>query len=292
MTQISISELQNIKGIGKKTIDLVRQYIYKRDFAEYKPPANVVPIEPNNVYLGDCLDLMWGIPDGSVDMVLADLPYGTTACSWDSIIPFDQLWFHYKRIVKDRGVVVLFGSEPFSSALRMSNLDMYKYDWKWVKTKVSGFTNAKNKPLNTYEDIIVFSFGVCANGGKIMMKYNPQDLIKIDKQMDGTRKKGDEHKLYRKNNEKKYVQEFTNYPKNIINIKSESKTAHPTQKPISLFEYLIKTYTNENDLILDNTAGSGTTAIAAINTNRRYILMEKEPEYYEIILKRIDKHKK
>ena len=236
---------------------------------------------------GDCLELLKDIPDGSVDFILTDPPYGTTACKWDTVIPFEPMWSELKRVIKPNGAIALFGSEPFSSALRMSNIKQYKYDWKWIKTRVSGFVNAKNKPLNTYEDIIIFSFGVCANGGKIMMKYKPQGLIKIDKKMNGTRKKGDEHRLYRENNKKNYIQEYTNYPKNVLNIGSEPKPIHPTQKPVPLLEYLIKTYTLENETVLDFTMGSGSTGVACKNLNRDFIGFELDEKYFSIAKERI-----
>ena len=237
-----------------------------------------------NYKIGNCLDLLPSIEDKSIQMILTDLPYGTTACSWDEIIPFEPLWKEYKRIIKDNGAIVLTASQPFTTKLISSNMEMFKYNLIWEKSRVSGFTNAKNKPLNTYEDICVFSFADCANGSKNMMCYNPQGLKKYNKSQSGDRKIGDDHKLYRKNNNKIYKQEFTNYPKNIIKIQSETKPSHPTQKPVKLFEYLIKTYTNENDWVHDSCLGSGTTLEACRNTNRNCIGFEISDEwesYYE-----------
>ena len=243
------------------------------------------------ILLGDCLELMKDIPNGSIDMILCDLPYGTTACKWDTIIPFDKLWEQYERIIKPNGAIVLTASQPFTSALVMSNPKMFKYQWVWVKTKKTGFTNGKNRPLTQHEDVLVFSKANVANGSKLMMKYNPQGLLLLNKIRRGDKNKSDGdfngQKYYRPSQSKDYIQEFTNYPTTVLNIPSEGKILHPTQKPIELFEYLIKTYTNENDLVLDNTAGSGTTAIACLNTNRQFIVMEKEQEYYDIILKRV-----
>jgi site-specific DNA-methyltransferase (adenine-specific) len=237
---------------------------------------------------GDCLERMKEIPDGSVDMILADPPYGTTACKWDSIIPLEPMWEQLKRVIKPSGAIVLTAGQPFTSALITSNLPMFKYCWTWEKSRVSGFTNAKNKPLNTVEDIAVFSKGVCANGGKIMMEYNPQGLKRIDKKMNGTRKRGDEHQLHRSNNEKDYVQEFTNYPKNILKIQSEGKGVHPTQKPVALMDYLIKTYTNEGEIVLDFTMGSGSTGVAAKRLNRSFIGVELDEGYFKIAQERIN----
>jgi site-specific DNA-methyltransferase (adenine-specific) len=243
------------------------------------------------ILLGDCLELMKDIPNGSIDMILCDLPYGTTACKWDTIIPFEPLWAQYERIIKPNGAIVLTASQPFTSALVMSNPKLFKYQWVWIKSKKTGFTNAKNRPLSQHEDVLVFSKANVANGSKIMMKYNPQGLQPLGKVRKGNKNKsiGDTNgqKYYRPSQSKDYVQEFTNYPTTVLSVASEGKIMHPTQKPVELFEYLIKTYTNENDLVLDNCAGSCTTAIAALNTNRNYICMEKEERYYNIGLKRV-----
>jgi site-specific DNA-methyltransferase (adenine-specific) len=200
-------------------------------------------------------------------------------------LPFDKLWEQYNRVIKDSGVIVLFGNEPFSSALRMSNIKSYKYDWKWRKTKPSGHLNAKKQPMRKFEDVMVFYKKQCI--------YNPQGLI--EGEFNNNRK-------WRKNgvnNDHTYGQEteigvskFTNYPNNELEFSNKNNNLmHPTQKPVELFEYLIKTYTNEGELVLDNTAGSGTTAIACLNTNRQFIVMEKEQKYYDIILKRVGDRK-
>lgn len=239
---------------------------------------------------GDCLELMRDIPDKSIDAIIADLPYGTTACKWDTIIPFEPLWAQYKRIIKDNGAIVLFGAEPFSSALRMSNLVMYKYDWVWVKNGNSGdFAMAKNKPLSKNELISVFSFGTFGNGSANKMKYNPQNLVyspKKVKKKDG----GDSsaHRPGRKIRTVEFESEYTNYPNTILTF-SKDKGLHPTQKPLDLLEYLIKTYTNEGETVLDNTMGSGTTGVACVNTNRGFIGMELDDKYFEIAKERIEK---
>ena len=243
----------------------------------------------NKVIQGDCLEVMKDIPDKSVDMILADLPYGTTACKWDTIISFDKLWEQYERIITDNGAIVLTAQQPFTSALIMSNTKLYKYSWHWNKVKPSSFFNAKNAPMKKIEDIAVFSKGNIANGSKNMMKYNPQGLVECGKirppKNDSVPSQSTIGK--RPSRANAYKQEFTNYPTDLIEFSFEQKPIHPTQKPIPLFEYLIKTYTNEGDLVLDNCAGSGTTGVACKNTNRNYILIEKEPEYIEIIKNRL-----
>jgi DNA modification methylase len=236
------------------------------------------------ILLGDCLELMKDIPNGSIDMILCDLPYGTTACKWDTIIPFDKLWEQYERIIKPNGAIVLTASQPFTSALVMSNPKIFKYDFSWDKKKLSGILNAKKQPLRRHEDILVFY--------KSLPTYNPQ--MRYDGKKTGIKYHIVDSENYRKTEiVNKYADDGSRYPTSIIdNINgvignSKEKLPHPTQKPIALFEYLIKTYTNENDLVLDNTAGSGTTAMACLNTNRQFIVMEKEQKYYDIILKRV-----
>ena len=241
----------------------------------------------NTIYNQDCLIGMKQIDDKSIDMILCDLPYGTTKCKWDTIIPLEELWVQYERIIKDNGAIVLFGQEPFSSYLRLSNIKLYKYDWKWIKSKVGNFLNAKNSPMKKYEDVMIFSKGTIANGSPKLMKYNPQGLIEINKTCSNVNKsrKGTtiEERPSRQND---YIQKFTNYPNNILEFKSEDGF-HPTQKPVTLFEYLIKTYTNECEIVLDNCMGSGTTAIACLNTNRQYIGFELSKEYCELAQKRM-----
>jgi site-specific DNA-methyltransferase (adenine-specific) len=229
------------------------------------------------------------INDKSIDMILCDLPYGTTACKWDTIIPFEPLWNQYERIIKDNGAIVLTASQPFTSALVMSNIKLFKYEWYWVKNRITGFANAKRQPLRNIEDILVFY--------KNPPIYNPQGLIKINKTCKNGKSVGGEslrtdieksaNKGSLRTEGKEYVQEFTGYPKQtLINIPEEKKV-HPTQKPITLFEYLIKTYTNENDLVLDNCIGSGTTAIACINTKRNFIGIELDTTYCGLANQRI-----
>lgn len=243
-------------------------------------------MELNTVYNEDCLEGMKRIPDKSVDMILCDLPYGTTACKWDTIIPFESLWEQYERVIKDSGAIVLFGSEPFSSRLRMSNLKIYKYDWYWNKSKPIGFANAKKMPLKDIETVSVFY--------KKPPSYFPQNIVRVDKLKNNSTKviKGKHMSAQNGGAFKtdKYIQEFTNYPRQVLKIPIEGKNIHPTQKPVPLFEYLIKTYTNEGETVLDNCMGSGTTAIACINTKRNYIGFEMDEEYYRLLTKRIEEH--
>jgi site-specific DNA-methyltransferase (adenine-specific) len=239
--------------------------------------------------MGNCLEVMKGIEDKSIDMILCDLPYGTTACSWDTIIPFEPLWTQYKRIIKDNGAIVLTASQPFTSKLVMSNLGMFKYEWIWEKAGVTGFANAKKQPLRCYEDVLIFC--------KKATNYNPVGLRRANSIKKNGASVGGEALRTNTNSDKgkgrlrtagaSYVQEWTNYPKQIIKGFDTKDNHHPTQKPVALFEYLIKTYTSEGDTVLDNCAGSGTTAIACIKNNRNYILIEKEAKYIEIINKRI-----
>lgn len=236
---------------------------------------------------GDCLMRMAEIPDGSVDMILADLPYGTTACKWDNVIPFEPLWKHYWRVLKPNGAVVLFGSEPFSSHLRMSQIKHYKYDWVWQKSKPVGFVNAKLMPLKIHETISVFSKKNTANGADNMVYY-PQGLIAINKLVKGGKhsKHGD-NTYWRPSQKDVFMQEHTNYPRTVIEFASEGKTVHPTQKPIALLEYLIKTYTLEGETVFDNTMGSGSTGVACVNTGRKFIGIEQDDKYFAIAHKRI-----
>ncbi len=244
-------------------------------------------IELNKIYNEDCLEGMKRIPDGSIDMILCDLPYGTTACKWDTILPFEDMWLQYERVIKNCGAIVLTASQPFTTKLISSNIDLFKYELIWIKTKPTGFINAKNAPLKKHENIVVFSKGNTANNNKNNMTYNPQDLVASGKFKKSKYDPNDILGLRPSRNNGGYIQQFTNYPTSILEFSSESKTVHPTQKPVALFEYLIKTYTNEGDIVLDNCIGSGTTAIACINTGRNFIGFELDKHYCEIANERI-----
>jgi len=241
---------------------------------------------------GDCLEIMKNFPDKSVDMILCDLPYGTTACKWDSIIPFELLWEQYKKIIKEDGTIVLTASQPFTSNLIFSNIKMFKYCLVWDKKFAGNFANAKYQPLKTHEDIVVFSKASSTYSKKIIMKYNPQ-MEKRDVPIKrGKVCKSDfqhSHNIEKiKKSDGLYLYK---YPVSILHFKRE-RGLHPAQKPVTLFEYLIKTYTNENDIVLDNAAGSCTTAIACKNTNRKWICIEQELKYCDISVDRIKNYAK
>ena len=220
------------------------------------------------------------IDDKSINLILCDLPYGVTARNeWDNIIPFDKLWEQYKRIIKDNGVIVLTASQPFTSALVMSNPNMFKYEWIWEKSKGAGFLNAKKQPLRNHEQILVFYFS--------KPTYNPQFHKGKPYNHKEPSKLSNNYGVFTL---KRSISNGDYYPKTIIHFSNaKSETNHPTQKPVALFEYLIKTYTNEGDLVLDNCIGSGTTAVACIKTNRKFIGIELSPEYCKIANERIQK---
>ena len=236
----------------------------------------------NEIYLGDCLELMpKHIEDKSIDMIFCDLPYGTTRNKWDSVIDLDRLWSEYERVIKDNGVIVLTAAQPFTSALVMSNPKMFKYEWIWQKSKCSGHLNAKKMPLRQHESVLIFY--------KKLPTYNPQGLI--DGEFNNSRPAQGSGivKNYGKERYTKEVSKKGNYPKTIQEFANPSVAGHlhPTMKPLALIEYMIKTYTNEGDLILDNTCGSGTTGLGAKKLNRNYIMIEQDPKYYEIARKRV-----
>ena len=238
---------------------------------------------------GDCLEEMPKLADKSIDMILCDLPYGTTACKWDTIIPFDKLWEQYERIIKDNGAIVLTASQPFTTELIHSNIKLFKYEWIWEKSKTVGFLNAKNAPLKKHENVLIFSKGKTANCNKNNMKYYPQDLIEINKIKKSVKQSNDTVVGNRPSRNKEYIAKYTGYPTSILRFNNENKQLHPTQKPVALFEYLIRTYTNEGDTVLDNCAGSGTTGIAAFNTKRNAILIEKDEQYFNAAKERFDR---
>ncbi len=237
----------------------------------------------SKLYKGDCLEVMKTITDGSIDAIITDPPYGTTACKWDSVIDFKLMWEQLNRIIKPNGAIVLFGSEPFSSLLRMSNIKNYKYDWIWKKDRPSGHLNSKKQPLRNVENISVFYKKQCT--------YNP--IMTIGKKSNSIGKAinditcknnnlyGNFKRVNREGNEK--------YPRQVLKYNRPHPPIHPTQKPVALMEYLIKTYTNENETILDFTMGSATTGVAAKNTNRNFIGIEQDEKYFKIASERINK---
>jgi len=247
-------------------------------------------LELNKIYNMDCIEWMKLIPDWSIDCVITDPPYWTTACKWDTIIPFDLMREQLKRIIKPNGAIVLFGSEPFSSALRMSNIKMYKYDWIWKKTKPTGFNHAKNMPMKDFENISVFSLWKINHPHitKNRMKYNPQWVFNCKRRIKRNNR-WFEWSMERPSWINDYIWELSWFPKMVLEFNNviSNKTIHPTQKPVALIEYLIKTYSLENEVILDFAMWSWTTAIACINSNRNYIWFELDEWYYEIANKRI-----
>ena len=240
--------------------------------------------------LGDCLEVMKDIPDGSVNAIITDPPYGTTACKWDSVIDFELMWEQLNRIIKPNGAIVLFGNEPFSSALRMSNIKNYKYDWVWDKNKPTGMLNAKRQPLRRFENVMVFYKKQCT--------YNPQktinpkgiekrSLYSYNRENEGGETTGE----IKKGGVSSDYEADKLLPVNIQVFKKPNKPKHPTQKPISLMEYLISTYTNENETVLDFTMGSGSTGVAAKNLNRNFIGIEQDQKYFNIAEQRIKETK-
>jgi site-specific DNA-methyltransferase (adenine-specific) len=235
---------------------------------------------------GDCLDLLPRLPAASVDLVLCDLPYGTTACAWDAVIPFDALWAQYRRIAKPNAAIVLTASQPFTSALGASNLAMLKYQWYWRKSRATGHLNAKKMPMKDVEDVLVFY--------RSPPTYNPQGTREVQRTVKNSASdmargvSADATSVVTGGiTRAEYSQTVTDYPRQVLDIPSEGATVHPTQKPVALMEYLIRTYTNEGDTVLDNCMGSGTTCVAAVNTGRKFIGMERDPGYFAIAWDRV-----
>ena len=239
-----------------------------------------------NLIKGDCLDAMKKIADGSVDLVLTDPPYGTTACKWDSVIPLEPMWEQLKRVIKPNGAIVLTSVDPFTCILGASNIKDLKYKWVWNKTRATGHLNAKKMPMKNIEDILVFY--------RQHPTYNPQGIVEVDRTVHNSKS----HSLRGVTKDatstvtggiryEAYKQTQTNYPRQLLQFASEGATVHPTQKPVALMEYLIKTYTNEGETVLDFTMGSGTTGVACVNTNRNFIGIELDDGYFSIAEKRI-----
>jgi site-specific DNA-methyltransferase (adenine-specific) len=235
-------------------------------------------LELNKTYFGDCLEVMKLIDDASVDMILCDLPYAVTQNAWDSIIPFDLLWEQYSRIIADNGAIVLTSMQPFSSSLISSNAKMFRYEWIWEKPQGTGFLNANRQPLRNHENILVFY--------KKQPLYNPQ--FSQGKPYQSKAGAGKTSSNYGKQREVIVVNEGKRHPLTVLRFKRDNPKVHPTQKPVALFEYLIRTYTNEGMVVLDNCAGSGTTGLACRNTGRNYILIEKDETYYDLIKQRLN----
>lgn len=236
------------------------------------------------LYLGDCLEVMQSIPDGSVDMIMCDLPYGTTACKWDTVIPFEPLWAQYRRVAKRNAAIVLTASQPFSSALVMSNPQEFKYAWVWRKSKATGFQDVRHRPLKAHEDVVVFSRAGCSTGSKMLMRYAAQGTKPCSKPRSEKKAGG----YFRSACTGGGLQTVTNWPSSVLDVPSVGSPQHPTQKPVALMEYLIRTYTQEGEVVLDNCMGSGTTGVACANTGRKFIGIEREAKYFDIACRRIE----
>lgn len=249
-------------------------------------------IKLNSLINGDCLEIMPHIEDSSVDLILCDLPYGSTKCSWDIIIDLDELWRHYNRIIKPNGAILLFAQTPFDKVLGMSNIKNLKYEWIWEKTQATGHLNAKKMPMKSHENILVFY--------KKMPTYNPiktyGHVRKVSsaqsrkKSLEKRTERYGEDYIYGKENINETYDSTERYPRSVLKFKSDKQkvSLHPTQKPLDLCEYFIRTYTNEGDVVLDNCAGSFTTILGAMNTNRKFIGIEMDSKYFEIGIKRLE----
>lgn len=240
-------------------------------------------LEINKIHHGNCLELMDNIEDKSIDLIICDLPYGQTSNKWDSVLPLDELWIHYNRVIKDNGCIALTAKGKFMHQLISSNLDMYRYEWIWNKNKGANFAHVKRMPLNVHEYILIFY--------KKQPTYNPQMI-------DGkpyVQKRANTNAVGIADNIQRFdgKSDGKRYPKTILEVEgmAQRHIVHPTQKPVSLYEYLIKTYTNEGDLILDNCSGSGTLAVASVNTNRNFICIEQDEEYWKDSIERLEIHK-
>lgn len=232
------------------------------------------------LFRDDCLKIMPKLPEKRIHLILCDLPYGTTDCAWDTIIPFAPMWEQYRRLAKERAAIVLTASQPFTAKLVSSNMKQFRYCWVWEKTKPTGFQHAKNHPLKSHEDIAVF--------GIKSVLYYPQGLRRIDRSVKASNSKNPD--ILERGNLRTtdYVQEFTNYPKSILRYATDADRIHPTQKPVALMNYLVRTYTKEGQRVLDNCMGSGTTGVACVETNRSFVGIEQNKEYFDICCDRIN----
>jgi site-specific DNA-methyltransferase (adenine-specific) len=250
--------------------------------SEVSDATNQAQLEPllNKIFNEDCLEGMKRIPDKSIDMILCDLPYGTTQNKWDAVIPFELLWEQYERIIKPNGAIVLTAAQPFTSALIMSNPKLFRYEWIWEKNTATGFMNANKMPLRAHENILVFYSG--------LPTYNPQFVFgepyskKRNKRVDTGENYGEVGIKVHSD----IKNEGKRYPRSVVQVKREERAIHPTQKPVALFEYLIRTYTNAGEVVLDSCIGSGTTAVACVLAGRSYIGFESDEKYFQLAQKR------
>ncbi len=239
----------------------------------------------------DCFNIFSQLEDNSIDLVLCDMPYGITACKWDIIIDLKSMWLSLQKLCKPNAAIVLTASQPFTTNLICSNKDWFKYCLVWHKTCGVGFMNSHNRPIKYHEDVVIFSSGTAAVGGSNRMCYNPQGLIEINKIKTNCKSRSDNAVINERNSRltgTKYIQKYKNYPTTILRFPNDTSKQHPTQKPVALMEYLIKTYSNEGDTVLDFCMGSGTTGVACKNLNRNFIGIEKEENYFNIAKERIE----
>ena len=254
-------------------------------------------IELNKIHLGDCLEIMKKIDDNSVDCIICDLPYGTTASDWDKIIPMDKLWEQYNRILTSIGTVILFANGLFTPRVMVSNLDDYKYRLVWVKNNSTNFVHAKNRPMTKSEDLLVFSKGAMGHASQLgdsRMTYNPQGILECNKKIKAGKGRFGTIAGERPSHKDEFIREYSNYPTDVLTGFSETasvKKIHTNEKPVALLEYLIKTYSNEKDTILDNCSGSGSLAVAAYNTKRNFICIEQNEDYYNLSCERLKREK-
>lgn len=247
----------------------------------------------NQIINADCLDIMPQLPDEAFNAIICDLPYGTTSCRWDSIIDLDRLWEQYRRLIKPTGAIVLFGAQPFSSLLVAKALDLFKYEWIWYKNKATGYQTVKTQPMRIHENILVFSKGTVANRSPRNMIYHPQGLIESPRTVKIGHFTRGRYLGQRANQNGMVIKSvWSNYPKSVLQFDKEPKYLHPTQKPLALVSYLVQTYTNPGDLILDNASGSGTLAVAAINHERNFTCIEKDEAIYKLSLERVLKYER
>ena len=286
--EIPYERYNRVKNKGSNVVEYLFTLKKTPIVHEIPPIISPIPIEAdwhNKIYNMDCIQGMKSLPDKSIDLILTDLPYGLTECKWDSVIPLKDMWDAYKRLIKPSGAIVLFAQQPFSSVLVSSNIEMFKYSLVWKKSKTGNFAQAPYRFLCEHEDILVFSYGKVSKNGQPRMKYFPQGTTECNIKMKG--KNGNTAHREGRAVQKDYVQTRTNYPRSILEFGNEGKPLHPTQKPLDICEYLIHSYTEEGNVVMDSCMGSCTTAVAAINTNRVYVGYEKEKEYYDIGMERI-----
>ena len=237
------------------------------------------------LYNGDCLEIMKDIPNNSINLICVDLPYGSTELTWDKHINFKDMWDNFNRILSIKGNIVLFSTQPFTTKLINSNPSMFRYEIIWIKSRPTGFANANYRPMRKHENILVFTKSSTSTAGNIHANYNPQGLIVKERKI---KRSSRGYQGERNNSKDEYISKYTNYPTTIWEFASEGKTIHPTQKPITLMEEIVKTFSNEEDLVLDCCMGSGSTGVACLNTNRKFIGIELDENYFNIAKKRIE----